>query len=289
MIFMALIKLKSLLNETSETDLNRTTSIDFNVGLEGIKKSAMHAVRKYKQGFTILRGLDKETSKITLVRPSLFNRKSRNTYNIYTSLMDTLPSWENYPKRSKSIICTNSLSSASSYGHIYIVLPTDGAKVGVCSGRDLWFSFPYIQKRLKESTMNSFNDLFAILFVAARIDPYDIEPSTIGRYLRDIDLHISNTQGGLYEFISPVLKRFSNIKVESMMEDMENYYDGDMVEYFNELMDPAKNNFYLTTIENYSFDTDKRGNEIWLSADSFMVKSDDPNNVDITSVMKQLV
>jgi hypothetical protein len=67
-------------------------------------------------------------------------RTSANTENYMTLLMDNLPSWKNYPKRSRGIICSTS-TNVSGYGTVYKVFPYDNAKIGICPSFDVWESF----------------------------------------------------------------------------------------------------------------------------------------------------
>lgn len=69
------------------------------------------------------------------------DRRSKNTTNHMTLLMDNLPSWKSYPKRSQSIICSTNSSNASSYGSLYMVYPTDQCNIGVCPASDIWDGF----------------------------------------------------------------------------------------------------------------------------------------------------
>ena len=79
--------------------------------------------------------------------PSKIQRESANTYNYYTVLFDNLPSWSEYPKRSKSLICTSELNIAFGYsdtkenGALYIVIPKDNTKIGICPTYDIWDAF----------------------------------------------------------------------------------------------------------------------------------------------------
>jgi len=66
----------------------------------------------------IYRGLD-ENYLYGYVKPAEYSRKSRNTSNYYTLIMDHSQKWKQYPKGSKSIICTTSRSKAENYGSIY--------------------------------------------------------------------------------------------------------------------------------------------------------------------------
>ena len=68
-------------------------------------------------------------------------RQSKNTANYYTLWIDNSPEWEQFPKRSRSFICSTSLDYASDFGDTYLVIPFDDAKIGVCPEHDIWFSF----------------------------------------------------------------------------------------------------------------------------------------------------
>jgi len=56
-----------------------------------------------------------------------------------TLLMDNLPSWSKFPKRSQSIIGVTTFDRSSLFGREkFFVIPFDGAKFGVCPAKDLW-------------------------------------------------------------------------------------------------------------------------------------------------------
>ena len=63
---------------------------------------------------------------VMLFNPKAIERKSANTNNFYTWIVDDLDSWKDYPKRSKSLICSNSTSTRA-YGPLYRVIPFKNA------------------------------------------------------------------------------------------------------------------------------------------------------------------
>lgn len=67
-------------------------------------------------------------------------RKSRNTKNFYTVILDHVLTPLGFPKRSASIICGNwkNRSHANGYGTLYAIIPFDGVKIGVCPGEDMF-------------------------------------------------------------------------------------------------------------------------------------------------------
>jgi hypothetical protein len=91
---------------------------------------------------------------IMYLNPSSYTRKSKDdTNNYYTLLFDEiLPSWKNYPKRSKSVIMTDDKGYASDYGNLYIVLPFNGSLMASTKPNtsDIWYSFDY-----KLNTLNA--------------------------------------------------------------------------------------------------------------------------------------
>lgn len=95
--------------------------------------------------FYHIRGLDSE-----------IERMSANAhFNVYNLLFSNLQSWSNFPKRSKSIICSTAYGAASAYGHsVYKIFPFDDTKIGVSPESDIWYTFP------QYGTIELFNEGF---------------------------------------------------------------------------------------------------------------------------------
>ena len=71
--------------------------------------------------------------------PSAGNRTSANTSNFYTVFFDTNQKNTAWPKRSKSLICTNSFKTARAFGeNVYEVFPFDDNNIGIVGEVDLW-------------------------------------------------------------------------------------------------------------------------------------------------------
>ena len=89
----------------------------------------------------IVRGMNEFENGYGLVQGEAGRRRSANTSNYYTTILDAVLPAE-YPKRSASIICANwkNYNTAEAYanGDVYIILPYDGAKIGVCPDNDMW-------------------------------------------------------------------------------------------------------------------------------------------------------
>ena len=75
------------------------------------------------------------------IHPKESIRHSVNENNYTTMLMDNLPSWKKFPKRSESIIFYNNIKYGYIFGNeLYFVIPFDGAKFGVSPNDVLWSS-----------------------------------------------------------------------------------------------------------------------------------------------------
>lgn len=82
------------------------------------------------------------------VQPGVMNpgsgvRKSQNTTNFYTSIVDTNPANADFPKRASSFICTNNEKVAAAYARkddsrTLAIYPFDGVPIGVVNKPDFW-------------------------------------------------------------------------------------------------------------------------------------------------------
>jgi hypothetical protein len=122
-------------------------------------------------GPRIFRGM-RFTTQIVIGDSEHMIRKASGTKNTINSLTTILPSWEGWPKREKSFICTNSPSTAnyysSTYGNaaVYVVIPLQTNAIAVCNYSDFWTSVPNFESSLYMS-LPSFNSLLDIMVETA--------------------------------------------------------------------------------------------------------------------------
>jgi hypothetical protein len=135
----------------------RTQKISEEDFYKKVKVECSDILKSYNNRNFYYRGIKGFKEKFGFVKPSSFERESENTDNYYTLLMDNLPSWKNYPKRSKSIVFTNDIDTAVSYGNSYILFPKNGVKIAEASAEDIWYSFPKL-KRFEINILTTFNE-----------------------------------------------------------------------------------------------------------------------------------
>ena len=148
-------------------------------------------------------------------------RVSANTLNYMTLLMDNLPSWKEYPKRSKSIICSTSNTSSLGYGVSYNVIPYDNAIIGVCKYYDVWESF----SGLGHNTVWDFNRALSSMFDREKINVDD----------RSYDSLVD----GLIK-----LSKISDTTKQSNLVSLIINSD-DVMKHLDKILDPKRNGFKM--------------------------------------------
>ena len=195
-------------------------------------------------------------------------RQSANTLNYMTWLMDNLPSWKAYPKRSRGIICSTSLSYAGGYGQIYQIIPYDNAQIAVCPTIDVWESF---EQPLDGMTVKDFNEWLEDLFYRFHTG-VPTSWATLKKALQQVDAEFKNksdNDGSLraYDWYNPYNLLNPNKKIMKTL-DTE--------------LSPTKNNFKLG-INNLSKDK-----EVWIQGNAIMVNVDYVSDFYLPAVMNEI-
>lgn len=249
-------------NEYGNGPLNRTSDFHEKLGIL-LKNEYSDALKSLKRGQKIYRGVKvKEKKPIFFISPSKVERPSKNTTNFCTAILSCLPSWKDYPKRSRSIICSFDKGYAFGYsygGNDTIVLPKNGAKIGVCNQSDYWNSFFELLKMGIE-TVSDFNYIIEDLLRYCNLSASDNwNENNVIYKLSELDKN-ANTK---------ILEKFA-LKYE--------YYDkfitervtfnGTWLEFFDFILEPNKNGFKLTTVDKF---INNGKSEVWTDSDSILV------------------
>ena len=153
----------------------------------------------------------------------------------YTLLMDNLPNWKAYPKRSRSVICTTSRNDSRNYGYAHIVFPYDNAKFGVAPEGDIWISFKPNIHNLRMFVM----DLKNILTITTKMKNFDKNWNTLIRAFKESEQNIKSG-----DISDGAVNTFERLSKKSWMNDI--YKGQSYIEVFKNHMDPIKNKFKLT-------------------------------------------
>ena len=124
---------------------SRGKGITEDVAIELLLKNCKQAIKAYKNGSEMFRGVDHNNDYLYIDPKKGIRRSASGIPNYYTYIMTNEKEWKAYPKRSRSLICVTERSSAEGYGDPYIVFPYDGAKLGICENTDIWHSFKNVE------------------------------------------------------------------------------------------------------------------------------------------------
>lgn len=205
------------------------------------------ALENYKKGIRIYRGMP---SDIPILYGDYSNniRRSTDTNNYYTEILDNSPDWRDYPKRSKSFICSmfaEKTEEMVSNKNMYVVLPIGNPVFGVCPKIDIWYSFNLTPfgfytlfvfnasiKELMNILLGNDNDTYEnILEMCSVLDKTTIKENDISsnsfklyEYLKDG----YNSLKSLQELLSPTRNNFSKYKFSSLskINDKEVWFSG---------------------------------------------------------------
>ena len=232
-----------------------------------LKKHCKKALKAYSITDHIYRGVEGMYSPYAYINPKKGDpRRSANTANYYTHILDNSPDWKKYPKRSQSIICTTSSIGSKGYGNSYLVFPYDGAKIGVCPEGDFWYSF----YKSGINYMSDFNRNIHYIMHLLAISINDRSFRAIKDAFEEFD-DVIESQGFDIDLI---IKKVPWLK----------YYDGSLMGHINDILDPASNKFKLINIGQRIGCNDC---EVWTDSQSIMVLSNDDDAL-IDNMVKEL-
>lgn len=292
---MNIIKLKSLMPQNAiieykkySTPSRGTSTTDFNTFKEDFLTNYSDAINQFKNKNLLYRTYSSFKGNFIKLNPEYSPRYAKDSNNIYTSLLEILPLWKNYPKRSFSVIFTTIKPDAYYGRHAYIVFPKNNAKLAVCREHDCWISFKF----LMQSGLGQLDDLNgSLLYIFEKL--YDVNvlkfktitspdlKQLLSQFNEKIESSSVNTfkssLKNLYDRI--VSKYFSYTK--EYIKNIINYIDENKsfnwISYLDYLLDPVKNNVVLTDINNKSLYMSYR--EGWTESEVILIYESQINKV----------
>jgi hypothetical protein len=224
----------------------------------------------------IYRGESSISPGVKFVEPAKYTRRSANTDNYYTELVDNSDRWTMYPKRSQSLICTNHLQTASGYGDIHVVLPQADPVIGVCSGIDFWYSFHHLQD-VTQGGPSELNSTIKYIYYTLTHNELGSSPS----YPELVDAFRAIDQKNPYWPVRSAGDTTVQHLGDSLFQGAQAWKDpaanrllklgGNLLRTCDQLLDPAKNNFSARHLSEMKLTAE---HELWLSAPSFLVPVD---------------
>jgi len=212
--------------------------------------------------------------------PKAIERKSANTQNFYTWIIDNSPQWKDFPKRSKSLICATDREIADNFGEVlYRVIPFDNAKIGKCSTSDFWqaFNFPFKDVDGHELSLDDFNSMLSSTYDLLYNDIY------FGN-CKDKECFLSN--------LKKMLKKLNSLSDDELLEIRKKYKNPLWIDLefikklprtmkgIQKIFDPKENSIDLYEYNDFKklhgFET-----EVWTDSKSLFIQ------IDIADVLEE--
>lgn len=133
-----MITFKQFLNEG---DAQTLTPMDSNELILWMRENSTNYLKNGRYGRFIYRGAGYNDAGSTGIFHGTTQhgiRYAANTHNYYNLWIDNYESFKDYPKRSKSFICSTNPEYASGFGSLFLVIPKDSADVGIVDKQDIW-------------------------------------------------------------------------------------------------------------------------------------------------------
>ncbi len=206
--------------------------------------------------------------KVMLVRASQ-HEYEEGKYQLLHEMLDMCPEWKFFPKRSISTICSTSKRPAQSGSTVYVVLPVNGSKVGVCSDATYGESFNRLEKAFGIRNVIEFEREFKLIlnlteqFVNDKDFPDQSDIKEIQRVCAMFD-NIMKTFKGLHDF-KTMLRTVSDINVDEWLRPMK---EGLFMRIMDAL-DPDLNGFDVARISELD---GYKNREIWFTNDCYMIE-----------------
>ena len=239
---------------------------------------AINNIRTKRKSGAIWRGFRREVIS-GIYNPGSGQRASENTANFYTVFFDENPKNRDWPKRSRSFICSTDELTAAAFGHqgaATLVLPFDNTSIGVVNETDVWdksisFTLEYNGiKKVFTNEIERFNFLFSDFY--ARIFK---EFTSLNQTMQDI----RDNPGQIYKSLTS--KGDVNISDFSVEEDTgeEDSFKQSVADQFadqlTEMYNLSKIGCTLTKINNL----DVKSSEVWFQGKCILVSDADLNKI----------
>jgi len=208
--------------------------------------------------------------------PSVGVRLSRTYSNYITLLMDNLPMWKGWPKRSKSLICATSEGQAFGWGTgnkptRYIVIPYDSCKIGICRTSDIVTSFSELGSII--TLVESIDDIFKKYDIKVDDTSWDSTRKGLERLAREYKVRMHSTFKGRPATIWHIIEKW-------------NIEKGSFIDFLDKLLAPRKNGFKLYRAGSLPKTAIYEGVEAWVGEGKCLLVSN--KAADIPKVRKVL-
>lgn len=194
-------------------------------------------------------------------------------------IVKDMNSWKRFPSRSKFLKGYTTLERAGDTDKIYVMIPYDMTRIGICPSASFYRGFKKAQKDFDIPRLD--NDGFTtwVMRLARGINQLDLEaeipmdepdtPAQFNKLLDTIEKSLSKK-----DMLKKKLKENESMKDEErkVVQDLLHGHITDLQNYIEEKLDPENNGFSCIRIESFARPSEAR--EVWIDKPCILVKRD---------------
>jgi hypothetical protein len=271
---------------------NRSVRIDTGTFIQKVKEECSDMISLLKEDYLLnktKKGIEKfvtqifpfyrgipNTHELLYINPSQHQRtptvKIMGT-DFYTNLIDNDPMWEEYPRRTYSVIFSNSKRIAEKYINPYLVFPLNDAKLGICPKSDIFISWKFLN--INQSIIIVFNKIInAMLSIKGLPEEFREELKNYIEMTTILDI----------ESFTNIIKKIVNLGYGKNIKNLDIIkkidFNKDIESQIKDLFSPETNGFEIMDIKTAVNEFKNKNispnyaNEIWTESPCYLVKID---------------
>lgn len=269
---------------------SRSQAIDENKFKEILKTKCSNWNIEHQR---IYRGVQYNKDNFLYINPEEHDRpsKSQGGKNIYSIILDNGVSWQRFPDRKKSIICSNNIGVAAEFSGeddeegdplVHVVIPFNNTEWAICPGNDIWHSF----KDLGLDNLQEFNSIISgVIFKLSKVSVSEIKYG-IDTY-DDIKYFLSKIDFSDIKHINKVL---GDTILHLLSYDRSHVDSGDsiiisLLNKFKKVSNPDEmseiiinslkpDGFEIQTYGKQGIRFDKKEQECWSDGEALLIRKD---------------
>lgn len=251
------------LQEKYEQQLGKSID-DESMLIQKIKTNCSEALEQAIKG-TRIHYASKSKVGMALLRPSA-STSPDGEYHLLNDLVDNAPEWSKFPKRAVSAICSTATEAASKDDSVYIVLPVNGAKIGVCTDDHYYTSFNRLEKRYDVKDAGEFEKRFKALLESVNNFVHEQSPAEWNneavKQICGMFDNIQKTIKGVHEF-----ETYYHTTTEDNIKRWTKNYSGNLYADVLDALDPELNGFKCIKITELT----EKNREVWFTNECYLV------------------
>ncbi len=239
-------------------------SLDKDSAIKKISERCSESLQQAIKG-TCLYFAESSDLEFGLMRPDVMNYDEDDRYQLLHILMENTAGWAKFPKRERSVITSTSSVPMDKNHNVFIILPVNGTKLGICTEDDFYTSFDKIEQEFDVKDAYEFEQslrqlLNCVNHFVHEIDIEDWTNSDVIKVCKMFD-NIMTSMKGSYNF-----KIFYETTTGNSLRNWSKKTP--LYDQICHFMDPELNGFEVKKITEIK---KQKNREVWFSNECYII------------------